>query len=194
MITSLHGKILQRRPPWLWLDVSGVGYEIEMPLSCFYRLPAEGSPLQVFTHFVVREDAQLLYGFLTLDERELFRLLIKVNGIGGKVALACLAGLEVGQLREALLLGDKRRLTAIPGIGAKTAERMIIELQDKIAAGGGTPLQPGTLTSDPKQEAIAALQSLGYKAIEAQRVVDGMSGELPVEELIRQSLQILARR
>ncbi|WP_308389519.1 Holliday junction branch migration protein RuvA [Acidithiobacillus sp. AMEEHan] len=193
MITSLHGNILQRRPPWLWLDVSGVGYEIEMPLSSFYRLPAEGSPLQVFTHFVVREDAQLLYGFLTLDERELFRLLIKVNGIGGKVALACLAGLEVGQLRKALLLGDKRQLTAIPGIGAKTAERMIIELQDKIAGGGAT-LEPDTLASDPKQEAIAALQSLGYKAIEAQRVVDGLSGELPIEELIRQSLQILARR
>ncbi|MEY2342498.1 Holliday junction branch migration protein RuvA [Acidithiobacillus sp. IBUN Pt1247-S3] len=193
MITSLQGKILQRRPPWLWLDVSGVGYEIEMPLSSFYRLPAEGSPLQIFTHFVVREDAQLLYGFLTLDERELFRLLIKVNGIGGKVALACLAGLEVGQLREALLLGDKRRLTAIPGIGAKTAERMIVELQDKIE-GAGTAFRPGTAVNDPKQEAIAALQSLGYKLVEAQRAVDGLPGELAVEELIRQSLQILARR
>jgi Holliday junction DNA helicase RuvA len=192
MITSLQGKVLQRRPPWLWLDVGGVGYEIEMPLSSFYQLPAEGSSLQVFTHFVVREDAQLLYGFLRLEERELFRLLIKVNGIGGKVALACLAGLEVEQLRQALLLGDKRRLTAIPGIGAKTAERMIIELQDKI--GSPSPqLSPGQALDDPRQEAIAALQSLGYKAAEAQRAVERLAGDLRTEELLRQALQTLAR-
>ncbi|WP_248884567.1 Holliday junction branch migration protein RuvA [Igneacidithiobacillus siniensis] len=193
MITSLQGKILQRRPPWLWLEVSGVGYEVEMPLSSFYQLPAEGSALQIFTHFVVREDAQLLYGFLTLDERDLFRLLIKVNGIGGKVALACLAGLEAGQLRQALLLGDKKRLTAIPGIGVKTAERMIVELQDKIGD-ARSAFPPGPSSDDPRTEAIAALQSLGYKPVEAQRAVEKLPGDLPLEELIRQTLQILARR
>ncbi len=193
MITSLQGKILQRRPPWLWLEVSGVGYEVEMPLSSFYQLPAEGSALQIFTHFVVREDAQLLYGFLTLDERDLFRLLIKVNGIGGKVALACLAGLEAGQLRQALLLGDKKRLTAIPGIGVKTAERMIVELQDKIGD-ARSAFPQGPSSDDPRAEAIAALQSLGYKPVEAQRAVEKLPGDLPLEELIRQTLQILARR
>ncbi len=193
MITSLQGKILQRRPPWLWLEVSGVGYEVEMPLSSFYQLPAEGSALQIFTHFVVREDAQLLYGFLTLDERDLFRLLIKVNGIGGKVALACLAGLEAGQLRQALLLGDKKRLTAIPGIGVKTAERMIVELKDKIGD-ARSAFPQGPSSDDPRAEAIAALQSLGYKPVEAQRAVEKLPGDLPLEELIRQTLQILARR
>ncbi|WP_312262809.1 Holliday junction branch migration protein RuvA [Candidatus Igneacidithiobacillus taiwanensis] len=192
MITSLQGKVLQRRPPWLWLDVGGVGYEIEMPLSSFYQLPAEGSPVQVFTHFMVREDAQLLYGFLRLEERELFRLLIKVNGIGGKVALACLAGLDVEQLRQALLLGDKKRLTAIPGIGAKTAERMIVELQDKIGSPGPQSSSGQTL-DDPRQEAIAALQSLGYKAAEAQRAVEGLATDLRTEELLRLALQSLAR-
>jgi len=192
MITSLQGKVLQRRPPWLWLDVGGVGYEIEMPLSSFYQLPAEGSPVQVFTHFMVREDAQLLYGFLRLEERELFRLLIKVNGIGGKVALACLAGLDVEQLRQALLLGDKKRLTAIPGIGTKTAERMIVELQDKIGSPGPQSSSGQTL-DDPRQEAIAALQSLGYKAAEAQRAVEGLASDLRTEELLRLALQSLAR-
>ncbi len=192
MIGSLQGRILQRRPPWLWLEVAGVGYELEMPLSSFYDLPAEGQSLLVYTHFVVREDAQLLYGFCRVEERDLFRLLIKVNGIGGKVALACLSGMDASQLRQALLDGDRRRLTAIPGIGAKTAERMVVELRDKLGAVPYPAANPGT-SSDLRQEAVSALMSLGYKASEAQQAVQQVATELSLEQTIRQALQSLAR-
>ncbi|MCE5387760.1 MAG: Holliday junction branch migration protein RuvA [Acidithiobacillus sp.] len=192
MIGSLQGRILQRRPPWLWLEVAGVGYELEMPLSSFYDLPAEGQSLLVYTHFVVREDAQLLYGFCRVEERDLFRLLIKVNGIGGKVALACLSGMDASQLRQALLDGDRRRLTAIPGIGAKTAERMVVELRDKLGAVPYPAANPGA-SSDLRQEAVSALMSLGYKASEAQQAVQQVATELSLEQTIRQALQSLAR-
>ncbi|MCE5394269.1 MAG: Holliday junction branch migration protein RuvA [Acidithiobacillus sp.] len=192
MIGSLQGRILQRRPPWLWLEVAGVGYELEMPLSSFYDLPLEGQSLLVYTHFVVREDAQLLYGFRREEERDLFRLLIKVNGIGGKVALACLSGMDASQLRQALLDGDRRRLTAIPGIGAKTAERMVVELRDKL---GAVPCQVANPdpSSDLRQQAVFALMSLGYKASEAQQAVQLVATELSLEQTIRQALQSLAR-
>lgn len=193
MIGTLQGTILQRRPPWLWLDVQGVGYEVEMPLSSFYDMAADGSPLRLFTHLAIREDAHLLYGFLHAADRDLFRQLIRVNGIGGKVALACLSGLEEGQLRQALMDGNTRVLTAIPGIGAKTAERMVVELRDKL--GNASPDSGGpSLAGDPRQEAIAALLSLGYRQAEASQAIARLDGGLAVEEMIRQGLQSLARR
>ena len=192
MITSLTGKILQRRPPWLWLEVQGVGYELEMPLSSFYQMPAEGAALTVFTHLTIREDAHLLYGFISMAERDTFRLLIRVNGIGGKVALACLSGLSADRLSQAVAEGNTARLTAIPGIGPKTAERLVVELRDKM--GGITPGPIGTRTSgDPRQEAIAALLTLGYKPAQASQAIAGLAEDLGLEDLIRQSLQHLSR-
>ncbi|AEK59442.1 MULTISPECIES: Holliday junction branch migration protein RuvA [Acidithiobacillus] len=190
MIAFLRGHILERHPPWLWLEVNGIGYELEMPLSAFFQLPADGAALTLHTHLVVREDAHLLYGFRERAERDIFRQLIKVSGIGGKVALACLSGMDVEQLRAALRDGDVRRLTAIPGVGARTAERLIVELRDKLASGsvGATPV-----AGDPRQEAIAALQSLGYKATDASQALAGLDPGLSVEELIRQGLKTLAR-
>jgi len=184
MITSLTGTILQRRPPWLWLDVQGVGYELEMPLSGFYQMPAEGAALTVHTHLAIREDAHLLYGFMTVAERDIFRLLIRVNGIGGKVALACLSGLPAERLSQAVAEGDTAQLTAIPGIGPKTAERLVVELRDKMGRGGA---------GDPRQEAIAALLTLGYKPAQASQAIAGLADGLGLEDLIRQSLQNLSR-
>ena len=192
MITSLTGKILQRRPPWLWLEVQGVGYELEMPLSSFYQMPAEGAALTVFTHLTIREDAHLLYGFISMAERDTFRLLIRVNGIGGKVALACLSGLSADRLSQAVAEGNTAQLAAIPGIGPKTAERLVVELRDKM--GGITPGPIGTRTSgDPRQEAIAALLTLGYKPAQASQAIAGLAEDLGLEDLIRQSLQHLSR-
>ena len=192
MITSLTGKILQRRPPWLWLEVQGVGYELEMPLSSFYQMPAEGAALTVFTHLTIREDAHLLYGFISMAERDTFRLLIRVNGIGGKVALACLSGLSADRLSQAVAEGNTAQLTAIPGIGPKTAERLVVELRDKM--GGITPGPIGTRASgDPRQEAVAALLTLGYKPAQASLAIAGLAEDLGLEDLIRQSLQHLSR-
>ena len=192
MITSLTGKILQRRPPWLWLEVQGVGYELEMPLSSFYQMPAEGAALTVFTHLTIREDAHLLYGFISMAERDTFRLLIRVNGIGGKVALACLSGLSADRLSQAVAEGNTAQRAAIPGIGPKTAERLVVELRDKM--GGITPGPIGTRASgDPRQEAVAALLTLGYKPAQASQAIAGLAEDLGLEDLIRQSLQHLSR-
>lgn len=192
MITSLTGTILQRRPPWLWLNVQGVGYELEVPLSSFYQMPAEGAALTVYTHLTIREDAHLLYGFMTTAERDTFRLLIRVNGIGGKVALACLSGLSAERLSQAVAEGNTAQLTAIPGIGPKTAERLVVELRDKM--GGIAPGPVGYSTvGDPRQEAIAALLTLGYKPAQASQAIAGLAEGLGLEDLIRQSLQHLSR-
>ncbi len=192
MIALLAGKLLRRRPPYLWLDVQGVGYELELPLSSFYLLPPDGTALCLFTHLTIREDAHLLYGFLSEAERDMFRLLIRVNGIGGKVALACLSGLSVERLGQAVGEGNVAMLTGIPGIGAKTAQRLVVELRDKM--GGLTQalsrMPPG---GDPRQEAIAALLTLGYKPAQASQAVAGLADGLGVEDLIRQALQSLSR-
>ncbi|MHB1479450.1 MAG: Holliday junction branch migration protein RuvA, partial [Acidithiobacillus ferrooxidans] len=186
------GTILQRRPPWLWLDVQGVGYELEMPLSGFYQMPAEGAALTVHTHLTIREDAHLLYGFMTVAERDMFRLLIRVNGIGGKVALACLSGLPAERLSQAVAEGNTAQLTAIPGIGPKTAERLVVELRDKMGGIAPGPMGRGG-AGDPRQEAIAALLTLGYKPAQASQAIAGLADGLGLEDLIRQSLQNLSR-
>ncbi|MGC8504000.1 MAG: Holliday junction branch migration protein RuvA [Acidithiobacillus sp.] len=192
MIALLAGKLLRRRPPYLWLDVQGVGYELELPLSSFYQLPPDGTALCLFTHLTIREDAHLLYGFLSEAERDMFRLLIRVNGIGGKVALACLSGLSTERLGQAVAEGNVAMLTGIPGIGAKTAQRLVVELRDKMGglaqALSSTP--PG---GDPRQEAVAALLTLGYKPAQASQAVAGLADGLGVEDLIRQALQSLSR-
>ncbi|MBU2842332.1 MULTISPECIES: Holliday junction branch migration protein RuvA [Acidithiobacillus] len=192
MITSLRGIILQKRPPWLWLEVQGVGYELEMPLSSFYQMADAGETLLVHTHLAIREDAHLLYGFMSVAERDTFRLLIRVNGIGGKVALACLSGLPAEKLGQAVAEGNVAQLTAIPGIGPKTAERLVVELRDKM---GGISTLPTSkaVSGDPRQEAIAALLTLGYKPAQASQTIGNLGDGLSLEDLIRQALQQLSR-
>ena len=133
MIGRLHGKLLEKNPPQILIDVSGVGYEVDVPMSTFCNLPEVGGELTLHTHFVVREDAQLLYGFATLAERAVFRALIKISGVGPKIALALLSGITVDQLKDAVDRGETGLLTKVPGIGKKTAERLVLELKGKLA-------------------------------------------------------------
>ncbi|WP_414040468.1 Holliday junction branch migration protein RuvA [Acidithiobacillus sp. M4-SHS-6] len=192
MITALRGVIVQKRPPWLWLEVQGVGYELEMPLSSFYQMADAGESVLVHTHLTIREDAHLLYGFMTVAERDTFRLLIRVNGIGGKVALACLSGLSPEKLGQAVAEGNVAQLTAIPGIGPKTAERLVVELRDKM--GGISALPMGrAVPGDPRQEAVAALLTLGYKPVQASQAIASLAEGLGLEDLIRHALQQLSR-
>lgn len=200
MIGQLRGVLLDKRAPWLLLDVAGVGYEVEAPMTVFYQLPEPGAELVLFTHFVVREDAQLLYGFSSRFERELFRALIKVNGVGPKMALAILSGMEAERLVRCIELQDSSTLVKIPGVGKKTAERLLIEMSDRLGKLDGAPVtlpgqRPASLPADAVSDAVAALESLGYRLKDAQaavgRVADADS--LSSEMLIRQALKSLAR-
>ncbi len=195
MIGRLHGTLLHKSAPTLLLDVAGVGYEIEAPMSTFYDLPAVGQAVTLYTHLVVREDAHLLYGFSREPQRRLFRNLLKVNGVGPRVALALLSGLSDQEFLRCLASEDVARLTQVPGIGRKTAERLIVELRDKLAQEGGPPAGEATLEArlDPMGEALQALQALGYKPNEALRAVRGVAAEgLSSEELIRLALRNMA--
>lgn len=195
MIGRLHGTLLHKSAPTLLLDVAGVGYEIEAPMSTFYDLPAVGQAVTLYTHLVVREDAHLLYGFSREPQRRLFRNLLKVNGVGPRVALAILSGLSDQEFLRCLAGEDVARLTQVPGIGRKTAERLIVELRDKLAQEGGPPAGEATLEArlDPMGEALQALQALGYKPNEALRAVRGVAAEgLSSEELIRLALRNMA--
>ena len=178
------------------LDVNGVGYELDAPMSTFYDLPAIGEKVVLYTHLVVREDAQLLYGFSRESQRQLFRSLLKVNGVGPRVALAVLSGLSESELLTCLAHEDIARLTKVPGIGRKTAERLIVELRDKVdltAAPAAGAARPVTVPADPVSEAVSALIALGYKPAEASRAVGSIPGEgLRSEDLIRQALKGLA--
>ena len=196
MIGRLTGLLARKEPPSLLLDVNGVGYELDAPMSTFYDLPAIGEKVVLYTYLVVREDAQLLYGFSRESQRQLFRSLLKVNGVGPRVALAVLSGLSESELLTCLAHEDIARLTKVPGIGRKTAERLIVELRDKVdltaapAAGAARPL---TVPADPVSEAVSALIALGYKPAEASRAVGSVPGEgLRSEDLIRQALKGLA--
>jgi len=196
MIGRLSGTLIRKEPPSLLLDVNGVGYELDAPMSTFYDLPAIGAPVVLYTHQVVREDAQLLYGFSRESQRQLFRSLLRVNGVGPRVALAVLSGLSEQELLACLAHEDVARLTKVPGIGRKTAERLVIELRDKVdltAAPGAGAARPAALPVDPAQEAISALIALGYKPNEASRAVGAVSVEgLTCENIIRQALKGLA--
>ncbi|MCR4300404.1 MAG: Holliday junction branch migration protein RuvA [Sulfuricaulis sp.] len=196
MIGRLHGVLLRKEPPALLVDVSGVAYELEAPMTTFYELPAVGDQVTLYTHLVVREDAHLLYGFIRETQRRLFRDLLKVNGVGPRVALAVLSGLSDEEFTRCVAEEDIARLTKVPGIGRKTAERLVIEMRDKLpqnAPAPATRLAAGATPSDPVSEAVSALVSLGYKPNEASRAVRGVSAKgLSAEEIIRQALKGMA--
>ncbi len=194
MIGRLTGTLLEKHPPQVLVDVHGVGYEVDVPMSTFYNLPAVGERLSLYTHFSVREDAQQLFGFLTAREREVFRLLIRITGVGPKLALAVLSGLSVDELAQAVTLQETGRLTRIPGVGKKTAERLLLELKGKLAdalpAGPGAAATPAGIQAD----ALHALLALGYSDKEAAPVVKQLSEGLTLEEAIRQALKLLAKK
>ena len=196
MIGRLAGKLISKQPPQLLLDIGGVGYEVEAPMSTFFKLPAVGESLVLHTHLVVREDAQLLYVFATLVEKALFRELIKISGIGPKVALAVLSGISADDFWATVRAGETGRLVKVPGIGKKTAERIVIEMRDKAGAGDAgafTTTEPGVPAS-PLAEARGALEGLGYKPVEAQRLTDAVKQEgMTTDQIIREALKRAAR-
>ncbi len=196
MIGHLRGRLVRKAPPALIVDVGGVGYELEAPMSTFYRLPEVGSEVELHTHLVVREDAHLLYGFSTEIERRLFRDLLRVTGIGPKIGLALLSGMDVDSFLSCVEAQDVDALTRIPGIGRKTAERLLIEMRDRIRALG--PMPSATSRTDQpagaQAEAFAALVALGYRPAEVTRLLKSVDNEgAGTEELIRRALQAAAR-
>jgi holliday junction DNA helicase RuvA len=195
VIGRLRGTLVRKEPPALTVDVGGVGYELEAPMTTFYDLPAVGETVTLHTHLVVREDAHLLYGFARETQRRQFRALLKINGVGPRVALAVLSGLAEDELARCIADADVARLTQIPGIGRKTAERLIVELRDKLPADAApAPAAAAATARDATAEAVSALVALGYKPQEAARAVRHVAGHgLGVEEIIRQALQAMAR-
>ena len=196
MIGRLRGILVHKQPPWLVLDVHGVGYELEAPMSTFYDLPEVGREVALFTHYAQKEDSVSLYGFLSEAERRLFRDVQKVSGIGAKIALAILSGATVNQFAMLVQTGDVTALTRIPGIGKKTAERIVVELRDRAAdlAVGAVPGVGGLQPADPLSEAIVALQQLGYKPAEAQKMAKAAAADGdPPEAIIRRALQSALR-
>ena len=201
MIGRLRGQLLVKRPPHLLLEVAGVGYEVEAPMSTFYVLPEVGVEVVLHTHLQVREDAHSLFGFAAEAERSLFRELLKVNGVGAKVALAILSGMDAATFTACVQFADAARLTRLPGIGKKTAERLIIEMRDRLGvleSGGMPAVAPTTGTparrDSAEDEAVNALISLGYKPQEASRMVAAvMTDDMGTEDLIRQALKAVVR-
>lgn len=202
MIGRIQGKIIEKQPPQLLIDVQGVGYEIDAPMSTFYQLPNLGEPVTLHTHLVVREDAQLLYGFASLAERGLFRTLIKINGVGAKLALTILSGMNSNEFVGCVQNNDAAALVRLPGVGKKTAERLIIELRDKLKglvldtdALSGADAKTAMAASSPVADAVSALVSLGYKETEASRMIRGIdTNELGTEDIIRLSLQAAVKK
>ncbi len=198
MIGRLRGMLVWKQAPHLLLDVQGVGYEIEAPMTTFYELPPVGSEITLHTHLAVREDAHLLFGFATERERVLFRQLLKVNGIGAKMALTILSGIAADAFARCVRDNDIATLTRLPGVGKKTAERLIIEMRDKVlGAGSATEIidvaKVGVVTDAPENDATSALVSLGYKPAEASRMIQGINAAgLTSEEIIRRALQAAA--
>ncbi|WP_213877039.1 Holliday junction branch migration protein RuvA [Pseudomonas sp. dw_358] len=199
MIGRLRGTLAEKQPPHLILDVNGLGYELEVPMTTLYRLPPVGEPVTLHTHLVVREDAQLLYGFYERRERELFRELIRLNGVGPKLALALMSGLDVDELVRCVQAQDTSALVRIPGVGKKTAERLLVELKDRFKAWETVPGLFQLVPNGPQgpapvntaeTDAVSALISLGYKPQEASRAVAAIDAKgLSSEELIRRTLK-----
>ena len=187
MIGRLSGKLVAKQPPQVLVDCAGVAYEIDVPMSTFYTLPATGDPVTLHTHLVVREDAHVLYGFATLEERTAFRQLIRISGIGARTALAVLSGLSVGDLATSVAMQDATRLTKVPGIGKKTAERLLLELKGKIAETLAKPAAGGS------SDVLNALLGLGYSEKEALLAVKGLPANIAVAEGIRAALKALAK-
>ncbi len=194
MIGRLQGTILEKQPPLLLIDVHGVGYELEASMSTFYHLPECGESIILHTHLVVREDAQLLYGFHTLSERQMFRNLIKISGVGPKLALTILSGMSAEDFSRCILESDSKALTRLPGVGKKTAERLVIELKDRLEKEDVFKL-PGVATPaerqvNPVNDAVSALISLGYKAQQASQMIRDIDIEdKSTEDIIRAALQ-----
>ena len=191
MIGRLSGTLLEKHPPQIVIDVNGVGYEVDVPMSTLYNLPATGERVTLLTHFAVREDAQQLYGFLSATERDTFRQLIKISGVGPKLALSVLSGLSVQDLAQAVALQETGRLTKIPGVGKKTAERLLLELKgklaDEIGAGGAVAARGAG------GDVLNALVALGYSDKEAALAVKALPEDVAVEEGIRLALKSLAK-
>lgn len=201
MIGRLRGNLAEKQPPHLLLDVNGVGYELEVPMTTLYRLPSVGELVTLHTHLVVREDAHLLYGFFEKRERELFRELIRLNGVGPKLALALMSGLEVDELVRCVQAQDTAALVKVPGVGKKTAERLLVELKDRFKAWESIPSiaplvvepQSALAVSSAENDAVSALISLGYKPQEASRAVAAIKEDgLSSEDLIRRALRGMA--
>lgn len=192
MIGRLNGILLEKTPPYLLIDCNGVGYEVEVPMSTFYNLPANGERVILLTHFVVREDAQLLYGFGSERERSAFRQLLKVNGIGAKSALAVLSGLSVDDLAQAVAMQETALLTRVPGIGKKTAERLLLELKGKFGAEGTASAATGGGKA-PGSDVLNALLALGYNEREALAAVKQLPADVAIADGIRQALKALSK-
>ena len=192
MIGFLRGRILRRQPPHLLIDVQGVGYEVEAPMSTFYSLPEAGAEVMLYTHLVVREDAHVLFGFGTETERHLFRALIRVNGVGPRLALTILSGMSVDNFVRCVRDNDSAALTRLPGIGKKTAERLVVEMRDRLEDTGVDATAGAAM--NPRDEALSALVSLGYKPPEASRMLQAIKETgISSAELIRRALQNAAR-
>ncbi|HAS6348381.1 TPA: Holliday junction branch migration protein RuvA [Vibrio vulnificus] len=201
MIGRLRGILLEKQPPELLIEVNGIGYEVQMPMSCFYELPNIGEEAIIYTHFVVREDAQLLYGFNTVKERALFREVIKANGVGPKLGLAILSGMTASQFVASVEREDISTLVKLPGVGKKTAERLVVEMKDRLkgwSAGDlftpftdAAPIDSGsTSNSSAEEEAVSALLALGYKPVQASKVVSQIAKpDMTSEQLIREALK-----
>jgi Holliday junction DNA helicase RuvA len=192
MIGRISGMLVEKNPPQLVIDVQGVGYEVDVPMSTFYNLPKNGDKVTLFTHLVVREDAHLLYGFSTERERTAFRQLLKISGVGARTALSVLSGLSVDELAQAVVLQEANRLTKIPGIGKKTAERLLLELKGRLSTEGAA-MRPAGGSPGAGNDVLNALLALGYNEREALFAVKDLAPELPVGEAIRQALRSLSK-
>ncbi|MEO8040865.1 MAG: Holliday junction branch migration protein RuvA [Betaproteobacteria bacterium] len=190
MIGRLTGRLIEKSPPTVVVDVAGVGYEVDVPMSTFYLLPATGQEVKLFTHLTIREDAHLLFGFASEAERQVFRLLLKITGIGARTALSLLSGMSVDELYAAVSQQDGARLTRVPGIGKKTAERLLLELKDKLAV-----VQPGSPAAGVRTggDALNALLALGYSDREARAALAKLDPGLVVQDAIRQALRLLSK-
>jgi Holliday junction DNA helicase RuvA len=202
MIGRLRGELVHKQPPFLMIDVNGVGYELEAPMSTFYSLPEQGQPVVLFTHLAIRDDAHVLYGFASVSERTLFRTLLKISGVGAKMALAILSGMSAEEFARCIQNDDTAALMRLPGIGKKTAERLIVEMRDRLdrlesSGGPATLTRPGgpAVAETPVSDAVGALIALGYKPSEASRMVRGVESEgLSSEQIIRAALKSVVAR
>lgn len=195
MIGSLRGKLLYRQAPLVVIECQGVGYEVETPMSTFFELPGVGEELFLYTHMLVREDAQTLYGFGSEDERGLFRTLLRISGVGAKMGLAILSTMGVDEFQRCVEYEDTATLVKIPGVGKKTAERLIVEMRDKIDTTGGAPdARRVTVDASPRSEAVDALMALGYKSGEVTKLIAALDTDgKSAEDIIRQALKQAAR-
>ena len=192
MIGKISGKLIERHPPQVLVDVHGVGYEIDVPMSTFYQLPANGSEVTLYTHLIVREDAHQLYGFASEQERHVFRQLLKISGVGARTALSVLSGMSVSDLYEAVSAQDSGRLTRVPGIGRKTAERLLLELKDKLDV--MVVSTAATAAAGASSDILNALLALGYNDKEAQWAIRQLPAGIAVTEGIRQALKLLSKQ